>query len=257
MNPDVASGLAHLRACGTLLALKVYRVDVGNEDLDVPVLPCLDHEALLHQHVSPHISAYLSRSTPPVIHEVGVYPAERRIVVDTVSTFGEFTDAAHVALLEMLRREFPDHRVTVTGPSWWRGERRVAEACRAQITLRDVLLGEPTDDLKRRIDRLQMVGALMEKQSRVASWGVRTITGPLLAAAGVLLYSVLGVVAPRVGLTRVTELQYAIVGALGATFLYYGLKAVQLTDMGNRVWKRATEYALILSERRRIGSVLP
>lgn len=254
MSPDVASGLRHLQACGTLLAIKVYRVDVDTTVLRLPVLPCLDHEALLHQHVSPHVSVYLSRSTPAVIHEVGLYPAEHRIVVDTVSTFGEFTDQSHAALLDELRREFPDHRVTVTGPSWWRGERRVAEACRAQITLRDVLLGEPSDELKRRIDRLQMVGALMEKQSRVASWGVRTITGPLLAAAGVLLYSVLGVVAPRMGLTRVTELQYAIVGALGATFLYYGLKAVQLTDMGNRVWKRATEYALILSERKRLSA---
>ena len=39
---------------------------------------------------------------------------------------------------------------------------------------------------------------------------------------------------------------------LGALFLYYGMKAVQLTDMGNRVWKRSAEYALILAERRRL-----
>ena len=35
--------------------------------------------------------------------------------------------------------------------------------------------------------------------------------------------------------------------------LYYGLKAVQLTEMSNRVWKRTAEYNLILSERKRLG----
>ena len=128
----------------------------------------------------------------------------------------------------------------------------MAEACRAQITLHDVLIGEPSDRIKRQIDRLQVVGALMEKQSRVASWGVRTITGPLLAATAVVLYAVLEAIAPRFGIQQVTTLQYAIIGTLGGTFLYYGLKAVQLTDMANRVWKRASEYSLILSERKRI-----
>ena len=42
-------------------------------------------------------------------------------------------------------------------------------------------------------------------------------------------------------------------GLLGAAFLYYGLKAVQLTEMANRVWKRTAEYNLILSERKRLG----
>ena len=35
-------------------------------------------------------------------------------------------------------------------------------------------------------------------------------------------------------------------------FLYYGLKAVQLTEMSNRVWKRTAEYNLILAERKRL-----
>jgi hypothetical protein len=43
------------------------------------------------------------------------------------------------------------------------------------------------------------------------------------------------------------------VGLLGLAFLYYGLKAVQLTGMANRVWKRAAEYNLILQERRRLA----
>jgi len=48
-------------------------------------------------------------------------------------------------------------------------------------------------------------------------------------------------------------LRYGIIGALGAAFLYYGMKAVQLTDMSNRVWKRTAEYNLILAERKRLG----
>ena len=32
--------------------------------------------------------------------------------------------------------------------------------------------------------------------------------------------------------------------------LDYGLKAVHLTEMANRVWKRASEYRLIIVERR-------
>ena len=248
---DVTSELSRLAACGTVLALKIYRVQADAAALNFPVLPCLDHEALLHQHVAPHLSVYLLEPTLSEIHEVGIYPAERRLNIDTVSTLGEFSSASHERLVATLRSTFPAYRLTIIHPSWWRGERRVADACRAQITLRDVLLGEPTAHLKRQIDRLLMVSGLMEKQSRVASWGVRTVTGPLLAAAGVVLYAVLGVLAPRLGLANVTGLQYAIIGTLGAIFLYYGLKAVQLTDMANRVWKRASEYSLILAERQR------
>ena len=49
-------------------------------------------------------------------------------------------------------------------------------------------------------------------------------------------------------------MRYAVVGALGAVFLYYGLKAVQLTEMSNRVWKRTAEYGLILAERKRLAA---
>jgi hypothetical protein len=146
--------------------------------------------------------------------------------------------------------------VRVKGPSWWRGERRVAVACRAQVSLRDVLLSPDPGRVKASIDRLQVVGSLMEKQSRVASWGVRTLTGPLLGVAGVLVYSILGGLTPRLGEDGVTLLRYAIVGVLGAWFLYYGLKAVQLTEMSNRVWKRTAEYNLILSERQRLAKKL-
>ena len=46
--------------------------------------------------------------------------------------------------------------------------------------------------------------------------------------------------------------RYTIVTLVGGFFLYSGLKAVQLTEMANRVWKRSAEYGLILGERRRL-----
>jgi hypothetical protein len=154
----------------------------------------------------------------------------------------------------MLARAFPAWRIHVAGPSWWRGERRVANACRAQVTLRDVLLGQDMTAVSARINRLQTIGALMEKQSRVASWGVRTVTGPLLAAAGVVTFVAMGSLNARLGDDVVTGLRYTVVGLLGAVFLYYGLKAVQLTEMSNRVWKRTAEYGLILAERKRLAA---
>ena len=47
--------------------------------------------------------------------------------------------------------------------------------------------------------------------------------------------------------------QTVFMAAAMLMFLYYGLKAVQLTEMANRVWKRSAEYGLILAERRRLG----
>jgi hypothetical protein len=156
-------------------------------------------------------------------------------------------------VLGELKARFPGYAVRVVGPSWLRGDRRVAKACRAQVTLREVLTGDHHERTKRAIDRLQTISGLMEKESRVASWGARTVMTPVLAVAGFLTYQIVGRFAPRVGEQSVALMRYAIVGALGAAFLYYGLKAVHLTEMANRVWKRSAEYALILSERKRLG----
>jgi hypothetical protein len=92
----------------------------------------------------------------------------------------------------------------------------------------------------------------MEKQSRVASWGARTVMTPLLALAGFLSYQALASLDLSPEYQWVASLRYVVIGLLGAYFLYYGLKAVQLTEMANRVWKRSAEYGLILSERRRL-----
>lgn len=244
--------LRELNTFGPVLAVKLYRITLDPAPA-VPLLPCLDHEAMLHERVAPHVAAYVRDASSGDIHELVFTPARRRIEVDTVSTWGENSPESHRRLLAALAQRFPGYSTRIGGPSWWRGERRVAAACRAQVTLRDVLLGTDLTSIKSGIERLQTIGALMEKQSRVASWGVRTVTGPLLATAGVGLYLVLGSLGGHLGETSVTALRYTLISLLGAYFLYYGLKAVQLTEMSNRVWKRTAEYNLILSERRRLG----
>ena len=243
--------LGALTAFGAILAIKLYRL-TASQARGVPTLPCLDHEAMLHERIAPHAAAYVQEAASGELHEIVCIPRERRIQVDTVSTWGEHSPESRARLLALLGERLPEYRVSLRGPSWWRGERRVANACRAQVSLRDVLLGSDEASVKAAIDRLQTIGSLMEKESRVASWGVRTVTGPLLAAAGVVTFLVLDRLRATLGDFGVTALQYVLVAALGAVFLYYGLKAVQLTEMSNRVWKRTAEYNLILAERTRM-----
>ena len=244
--------LGELGQIGTILAVKSYRTTLDLPQ-QVPLLPCLDHEAMLHQSIPPHVAAYFRNDGSDEIHEVVFIPESRRIRIDTVSTWGESSEPSRERFRTAIAGRFPGYRISVAGPSWWRGERRVAAACRAQVTLRDVLLGSDLARIQSGIERLRTISAMMEKESRVASWGVRTVTAPLLAAAGVGLFLILGTMDDRLGVTGVTVLRYALVGLLGTVFLYYGLKAVQLTEMANRVWKRTAEYSLILTERKRLG----
>ena len=245
--------LGALTAFGPILAVKLYRLTPARVPA-VPLLPCLDHEAMLHEGIPPHAAAYVQDATSGDLHEVVCIPARRQLEIDTISTWGECSPESHQRLRALAAAHFGGYRVRVLRPSWWRGEQRVATACRAQVSLRDVLLGTDIPGVKARIDRLATIGALMEKQSRVASWGVRTVTAPLLAAAGALTFIVLGALRPSLGEGGVTLLRYAVIGVLGTAFLYYGLKAVQLTAMSNRVWKRTAEYHLILVERQRLAA---
>ena len=235
---------------GPIRAIKLYRLALASPP--VPIIPCLDHEAMLHQRTPPHLGVYLQDGASGDLHELVFIPARHRVEIDTVSTWGEASPQSQRRVAEMLAEWFPTYRLKVNGPSRWRGDRRVAAACRAQITLRDVLMSDDHDDVAARIERLQVIGSLMEKQSRVASWGVRTIMSTAIAAAGVAVYLVLGSLAGPLGESGVVALRYATIGIITAVLLYYGLKAVQLTEMSNRVWKRAAEYNLILSERRRL-----
>ena len=236
-----------------LHAIKLYRLPVTLPEA-VPVLPCLDHEAMLHEGISPHAAMYIEDLDSGGLHEVVCVPARERVEVDIVSTAGEHTPESHARLMQRLGERFPSYTIDVNGPSWLRGDRRVARACRAQMPLREVLVGTDFERLGASLQRLRAIGALMEKQSRVASWSVRTVTGPLLAVAGFVSYQVLGTLTGQIGADWVQWLRYATVGSLGAMFLYLGLKAVHLTEMANRVWKRGAEYGLILDERQRIAA---
>lgn len=251
-DAEVRRAFDALKSFGPILSIKLYRLTLDPPPA-IPIIPCLDHEAMLHQRVAPHAAAYLQERTSGDLHELTLIPTEHRIEIDTVSTWQEHTAESRQRLLAMLAQRFPDYRVAVKQLSGWRGEKRVAEACRAQVPLRAVLLDQDVDAVKARVDRLVTVATLMEKESRVASWGVRTVTGPVLTAAGVLTFLALGSL-EVLGTGGVTALRYLLVGLLGAAFLYYGLKAVQLTGMANRMWKRAAEYRLILSERQRLRS---
>jgi hypothetical protein len=248
---ETAYALEALRAFGPVLAIKLYRIALDNPPA-VPTLPCLDHEAMLHEAVPPHAAAYVQDSTSGDLHELVVVPAKKRIEIETMSTWQEQGEDSRVRLRAHIAQRFPAYAVRVNRGSFFRGDRRVAKACRAQVTLREVLIGSDMSAIRAQLDRLFTVGMLMEKESRVASWGVRTVTGPLLAAAGFVIYGVLGYFVAELGVGNVEVLRYGLLAVLGAVFLYYGLKAVQLTGMSNRVWKRASEYNLILTERRRL-----
>jgi hypothetical protein len=248
---DCVRFFAGVAEFGHLLAVKLYRLRVELSE-PVPSLPCLDHEAMLHEGIAPHAAAYVEDCETGELHEIVLIPSRRRVEVDIASTLHEHTDEGQDRLLGRLRERFPDLTCAVNGLSWLRGDRRVARACRAQVSLREVLTGADFDQIATALDRLRTIGALMEKQSRVASWSVRTVTGPFLAVVGFLVYQGLGELAPQIGAQTVTLLQALVVGTAGALFLYFGLKAVHLTEMANRVWKRASEYGLILTERRRL-----
>jgi hypothetical protein len=242
--------LETLGGFGQVLSIKLYRLTLDPLPA-VPVLPCLDHEAMLHERIAPHLAAYVQEAASGDLHELVFVPAEQRIEVDTVSTWREHSPESRTRLLTFLTARFAAYRVRVVSPSWWRAEERVANACLAQVSLRDVLLSPDLDAVKLKVDRLATIGTIMEKHSRAASWGIRTVMSPLLGAAGVVLFLLLGAIEPRYG-NWLTILRYSLLTLLGTSFLYYGVKAVQLTDMGNRVWKRSAEYALILAERKRL-----
>lgn len=237
----------------TVLAVKLYRLHLDGE-ARVPALPCLDHEAMLHEGIDPHVAAYVQDAGGD-LHEVVHVPAAQRLDVEVASTMGECSSASRERFIADLGRHFPDHAVRVVQPSRLRGEYRVVAACRAQVSLRDVLTGTDLDKTKLAVDRLQTISSLMEKESRVASWGARTVMTPLVAVAGFLTYQVLGAFTHEIGASLSGLLRYSVVGVVGGFFLYYGLKAVQLTEMANRVWKRSAEYGLILGERRRLAKL--
>jgi hypothetical protein len=229
-----------------ILAIKLYRLRL-EEAQPVPMLPCLDHEAMLHEGISPHAAAYV-READGSLHEVVFTPDDHTITLDVVSTLHESTPASHERFRKALARRCPEEQVQVTSVSWFKGDRRVANACGAQVSLRDVLAGPDLDRTEAAVERLQIISGLMEKESRVASWGARTILTPFIAIAALLMLWSLGANAN----TRWLVAGRYLVTIGGVFFLYSGLKAVHLAEIASRVWKRSAEYGLILKERRRL-----
>lgn len=232
-------------------SIKLYRFKLDPVPR-VPVLPCLDHEAMLHEGIPRHAAAYVEDRASNDIHEILFVPSTSLIEFDVVSAGEEHSARSRDRLMSQLKERFPSYNVTTNKPSYLRGDRRVMQACRAQVSLREVLHSEDFDRLEGALERLRTIASLMEKESRVASWGIRTVTTPLLAAVGFLIFALVGGLGPSIGDASVRSIQALAVGALGAVFLYYGIKAVHLTEMANRVWKRAAEYGLIVAERRRL-----
>jgi hypothetical protein len=248
--PDARPFVDSLGAFSRVLAVKLYRMQLDGRP-DVPVLPCLDHEAMLHEGIEPHSAAYV-QDADGHLHEAVYLPGAKRLDVEVASTLGECTDQSRERFIEELERRFPDYRVKTIRPSRLRGEYRVMNACRAQVALRDVLLGENLDKTKASIDRLQLISSLMEKQSRSASWGARTVMTPLIAVVGFVTYELFGRLGSWFSPITMSVIRYGVVSIVGGAFLYWGIKAVHLTEMANRVWKRSAEYSLILNERRKL-----
>jgi hypothetical protein len=246
VSDDASAFYDALADLGEVLTVKLYRLRLDPAPA-VPVLPCLDHEALLHEGIAPHAAAYISDKRGH-LHEVVYTPKEKRIDVDVVSTMDECTPEAHTEFMAALGKSFPGVDVTVTPVSWLKGDKRVANAVRAQVNIREVLSGVEFDRTRLAIDKLKVISALMDKQARVASWGSRTITTPFLA---LVILVVLLTSRIEGGSWWVTSLYYVLT-LVGAFFLYSGLKAVHLSEMASRVWKRSAEYGLILDERQRL-----
>ena len=87
-------------------AIKLYRLRLDPVP-PVPVLPCLDHEAMLHEGIAPHAAAYVEE------HGSGgllvLVPAKGRIEIDVVSTTEEHAAESHDRVLLRLKQRFPQY----------------------------------------------------------------------------------------------------------------------------------------------------
>jgi hypothetical protein len=72
-------------------------------------LPCLDHEASLHQGIAPHFSVYVQDRTSGDLHELVFIPRSGRSK-STRSRRGGMLAASHRRTLEMLAAWYPEYR---------------------------------------------------------------------------------------------------------------------------------------------------
>ena len=204
-------------------SIKLYRLKLDPVPR-VPVLPCLDHEAMLREGIPRHAAAYVEERASHDIHEVVFVPSDSVIELDIVSAADEHSHRSRERMLAQLKERFPSYTVRTNKPSVFRGDKRVMQSCRAQVSLREVLHSDDFDRLDGALEKLRTIAALMEKESRVASWSLQTATVPLLAAAAFLLFVIVGGLASSVGTVVVRTIQTLVAAALGAAFLYYGIQ---------------------------------
>ena len=111
-----------------VLAIKVYRLRIDTPPA-VPVLPCLDHEAMLHSGIPPHAAAYIKDATGN-LHEIVFVPERRRLDVDVVSTIGQYT--RHTRTTSSSRRSRKASRALPSRSPALRSARR--PACRRSLS---------------------------------------------------------------------------------------------------------------------------
>ena len=233
--------LEALRSFGPVLAIKLYRLTLEPTPA-VPILPCLDHEAMLHESVAPHAAAYVQDASSGDLHELVFIPASRRIEVDTVSTWGENSAAVAPAPADDARRALS--RPLGAGEGAVLVARRTP--CGARLPRPGVAARRPARP--RHGDGQSPDRSPADDRVADGETVARRVVGrpnrdrTVLAAAAFVLFAVFGFLTPTLGEGGVTSLRYALISVLGAIFLYYGMKAVQLTEMSNRVWKRTAEY---------------
>ena len=119
-STDAQPFIDSLGAFGTVLAIKLYRMQLQRPP-GVPVLPCLDHEAMLHDGIAPHTAAYV-QDAGGCLHEAVFIPASHRLDVEVASTVGECTPDSQAHFMAELQRRYPRCSVRLAHPSRLRGE---------------------------------------------------------------------------------------------------------------------------------------
>lgn len=240
-----------------ILAVKEFRIHTTLPSR-VPRIPCLDHEARLYAFHEPHVSFYLvpKRNSGHIpILEAAFYLSRNIWIIDHDPEKPRRTGGARSDLANTLEKIFPGDKVVLGAlPSIFSAQPRVCEVAEAQLTLKEVLTGRDMVGCRKKMERLAGITEIIEKKSRVSSWGIRTASPPVIAAAAALIYvgnTQLGKIISPAALELLTR---SLVVGLGMIFLYFGMKAVQLTSVSTRLSKKLQEYSFILAERQRIGA---
>ena len=226
-----------------LLSLKTFRIDLPRCN-GLPCTPCLSHEVQLHAHDVPHVGGYVQDRETGALMGVVYVPLMRQIIVEeeTVGTEREMESCQR-----FLQIRFPEHDVRVTRLKNNSAYNRARDVAEAHLPLLDVLTEIEHEPLRIQLAQLNGIATLMEKESRVTSWGMRTAYAPLAAAIAFVL--VLVFPSQATGLSDFAWMDWmrlALLLLFGGGFLYYGLKAVQLTKTATRLNKRIREYEFVL-----------